>query len=583
MKKSSEILVLSKKLYPFMKPYTWRVLLAFLVTIPVGALDAAIAAMLKPYMDVVVLGGGGGAGCGSRYLPALIIVFAAMQSLFEYASAYLNTWVSQKITNGVKIALFRKLVYSDAVDFDHATSGSTIFHYSDDANTACSGLLDNVRFFITRVISSLSLIAILFWNSWVLASLAVIMLAVGVYPLTRIRKRLQQLTGESIFNATQLLTNYTEAFNGNRVVTSYSLQEHLIARMEDSLRGLFRISIKMVQRTRTLSFFAHVVLSAGIAATVWLQGYLISIGHLTPGNFVSFIAALLMLYTPLKKMGGTVNAVNLSILALERVFTRLESKPTIQSKPNAVQLSTFRGSIVYDDVCFSYAPERPVIKHVNLEIKSGQSVAFVGNSGGGKTTLVNLLPRFYDVSSGSIRIDGLDVRDVELLSLRHLISIVFQDNFLFSGTIRENILFGRQDASPEDVEEAIRSACLSEFIETLPLGLDSEIGERGVLLSGGQKQRIAIARAFIKKSPIVILDEATSALDNKSEAIVQQAIENLMQNRTVLIIAHRLTTVIHADMIVVLNQGAIAEVGKHESLFSKEDGLYRSLYENQFK
>jgi subfamily B ATP-binding cassette protein MsbA len=409
------------------------------------------------------------------------------------------------------------------------------------------------------------------------------MLAVGVYPLIRIRKRLQQLSGESVANATTLITNYNEAFNGNRVVTSYSLQEHLITRMEDSLRGLFRISIKMVQRTRTLSFFAHVILSAGIAATVWLQGHLIAIGHLTPGNFVSFIAALLMLYTPLKKMGGTVNAVNLSILALERVFTRLEAVPAIQSKPNAVHLSGFRDSIIYNDVCFAYTPDRPVLKNINLKIKSGQSVAFVGNSGGGKTTLVNLLPRFYDVTSGSIHIDGLDVRDAELLSLRNLISIVFQDNFLFSGTIRENILFGRQDATAEEVDEAVHSACLSEFIETLPQGLNSEIGERGVLLSGGQKQRIAIARAFIKKSPIVILDEATSALDNKSEAIVQQAIENLMQNRTVLIIAHRLTTVIHADMIVVLDQGVIAETGTHESLFARKNGIYRSLYENQFQ
>ncbi len=580
MKKSIQFLDLYKRLYPFIQPYTWRAVLALLVTLPIGTLDAAVAAMLKPYMDVVVLGGGGG---GSRYLPALIIVFAAVQSLFEYASAYLNTWVSQKITNGVKISLFRKLVYCDAVDFDRATSGSTIFHYSNDANEACAGLLDNIRFFLTRVTSSLSLIAILFWNSWILASLSVVLMVVAIYPLTRIRKRLQQLTGESIANATTLITNYTEAFNGNRVVTSYSLQEHLIARMEETLNGLFRISIKMVQRTRTLSFFAHVILSAGIAATVWLQGYLISIGHLTPGNFVSFIAALLMLYTPLKKMGGTVNAVNLSILALERVFTRLESEPTIQSKPNAIRLSAFRDSIVYDNVCFSYTQECPVLKYVNLEIKSGQSVAFVGNSGGGKTTLVNLLPRFYDVTSGSICIDGLDIRDVELFSLRDLISIVFQDNFLFSGTIRENILFGRRDASPEDVNEAIRSSCLSEFLETLPQGLDSEIGERGVLLSGGQKQRIAIARAFIKKSPIVILDEATSALDNKSEAIVQQAIENLMQNRTVLIIAHRLTTVIHADMIVVINQGVIAETGTHESLFSKPEGIYRSLYENQFR
>ena len=553
---------------------------AFLVTLPIGTLDAVIAAILKPYMDVVLLGKDGGS---FSFFPALIIAFALVQSLFEYASAYLNTWVGQKITNDVKIALFRKLVYCDPAHFDRTTSGDAIFHYSGDADAACSGLLANARFFITRVISSISLIAILFWNSWILASLAVILLAIAIYPLTWVRKRLRELTAASIANSTSLINGYNEAFSGNRIVTSYGLQEYCIARMENTLKGFFRLGIKMVQRTRIISLLTHLVVAIGIATTIWLQGYLISIGHLTPGNFVSFITALLMLYTPIKKMGGTINAVNLSILALERVFTRLEAEPVIQSKPNAPCLSDFRGAIVYDDVSFSYVEERPVLKHINLEIKSGQSVAFVGNSGGGKTTLVNLLPRFYDVTAGSIRIDGLDVRDVDLSSLRKLISIVFQDNFLFTGTIRENILLGRRDASQAELEEAVRSACLDEFIATLPQGLDSEIGERGVLLSGGQKQRIAIARAFIKQSPIVILDEATSALDNKSEAIVQQAIENLMQNRTVLIIAHRLTTVIHADMIVVLNQGVIAETGTHESLFAHQGGIYRSLYENQFR
>ncbi len=580
MKKSLAFLELYKKLYPFVKPYSWRVVQAFLVTLPIGTLDAGVAAILKPYMDAVLLGKGGGE---SLLFPGLIIAFALVQSLFEYASQYLNTWVGQKITNGVKVSLFRKLVYCDAAYFDHATSGDTLRRYSGDAEAACSGLLANARFFITRVISSLSLIAILFWNSWILASLAVLLLAAAVYPLTQVRKRLRQLTNESLSNSSKLITNYNEVFSGNRIVTSYSLQEQFVARMEDALRGIFRISIKMVQRTRVLSLLTHLIIAIGIAATVWLQGYLIAIGHLTPGNFVSFIAALLMLYTPLKKMGGTINSVNLSFLALERVFTQLEAVPAIRSKPDAVRLAGFRDSIVYDDVCFAYTPERPVLEHINLEIKSGQSVAFVGNSGGGKTTLVNLLPRFYDVTAGSLRIDGMDVRDIDLFSLRELISIVFQDNVLFSGTIRENILLGRRDASPEEVDNAVRSACLDEFIGSLPNGLDSAVGERGVLLSGGQKQRVAIARAFIKKSPIVILDEATSALDNKSEAIVQQAIENLMRNRTVLIIAHRLTTVIHADMIVVLNQGAIVETGTHESLFAKPEGIYRSLYENQLR
>ncbi len=255
---------LYKKLYPFVKPYVWWAFLAFLVTLPIGTLDAAVAAILKPYMDVVLLGSGGSGDSHSAFLPGLIIVFAVVQSFFEYASAYLNTWVGQKITNGVKIALFRKLAYCDAAYFDRATSGETIFHYSTDADAACSGLLNNARFFITRVISSLSLIGILFWNSWILASLAVILMVVAIYPMTRIKKRQRSLVAESVSNGTNLLTNYNEAFCGNRVVTSYNLQEHLISRMEGTLKGFFRVSVKMVQKTRIFSMLTHIIVAVSI-------------------------------------------------------------------------------------------------------------------------------------------------------------------------------------------------------------------------------------------------------------------------------------------------------------------------------
>lgn len=246
-------------------------------------------------------------------------------------------------------------------------------------------------------------------------------------------------------------------------------------------------------------------------------------------------------------------------------------------------LNKVKNSIDYKNVSFAYIKNKPVLKNINLSIKVGQTVAFVGNSGGGKTTLVNLLPRFYDVKSGEVQIDGTDIRRYDINSLRNNIAIVFQDNFLFDGSIRDNILLGKEDATEEEISYAVKSACLDEFISSLDKGLDTQIGERGVLLSGGQKQRIAIARAFIKNAPIVILDEATSALDNKSEAVVQQAIDNLMKDRTVLIIAHRLSTVRNADRIVVVNYGEIVEEGTHEELIAKEDGVYSSLYRSQIK
>ena len=261
----------------------------------------------------------------------------------------------------------------------------------------------------------------------------------------------------------------------------------------------------------------------------------------------------------------------------------MEETPKIHDKANAVPLEKIADKIEYKDVCFEYVKGKPVLKHINLKVNVGQTIAFVGNSGGGKTTMVNLLPRFYDIKSGSITIDGIDIRDFQLDSLRDKIAIVFQDNFLFAGTIRENILLGKENATQEEIDKAVKAACLDEFIASLDKGLDTEIGERGVLLSGGQKQRIAIARAFLKNAPIVILDEATSALDNKSEAIVQQAIDNLMADRTVFIIAHRLSTVRNADKIVVVNYGEIVETGSHDELMLQEDSIYKSLYRSQLK
>ena len=327
----------------------------------------------------------------------------------------------------------------------------------------------------------------------------------------------------------------------------------------------------------------HVVVSVGIAAVIGYGSYLIVHGTITSGSFVSFLTALIMLYGPIKGIGKNYNAVMVSFMAIERVMEILDLQPAIADKASAQKLKAEHNDICFKDVCFEYIPGVPVLKDINLEVKSGTTVALVGNSGGGKSTFVNLLPRFYDVTSGQITINGQDIRDYTLESLRDKIAVVFQDNFLFSGSLRSNILLGKEDATEEEIARALKMAYLDDFVETLEDGLDTDIGERGSLLSGGQRQRLAIARAFIKNAPIVILDEATSALDNKSEAVVQKAIDNLMQERTVFVIAHRLSTVQNADKIVVINDGEIIEQGKHDELLKIEDGAYRMLYNAQFK
>ena len=285
----------------------------------------------------------------------------------------------------------------------------------------------------------------------------------------------------------------------------------------------------------------------------------------------------------MNQIAQIANTLQSTAAAAERVFEFLNEEEMSSEVNNIVFDKEVKGQVEFKNVCFEYVKNKPVLKNINLTIPVGKTIALVGNSGGGKTTFVNLLPRFYDVKSGAVTIDGTDIRDYELNSLRDKIAIVFQDNFLFAGTIRDNIMIGNEKASPKDLEKAIKGACLEEFVKTLEKGLDTPIGERGVLLSGGQKQRIAIARAFLKNAPIVILDEATSALDNKSEAVVQEAVNNLMQDRTVFIIAHRLSTVRHADKIVVINYGEIVETGSHDELVNKDNGIYSALYKTQLK
>jgi len=569
-----------RKILPYVKPYWGRALLAVLITIPIGSMDAVIAWSLKPYMDVVMVEKN---TASTAYIPILIIVFSCLQSLLNYTATYLNTWVGRKIANDVKIDLFDKLMAYDASFFDKSTSGDIQFRFNNDVDLACNGLLSNLKLFTTRVFSSVSLIGVLFYNSWELALVAVVVLFGALYPLTTVRRRIKSVMDKTIFSGAAVMTHFNETFNGNRIVTSYNLYDYQGQRFRETLRSVFKLGIKMIQRTGLMSPLMHFIVSLGIAVVIWLGSYLIVHHEITAGNFVSFITALIMLYNPIKSIGNNYNSVQMALMAMERVFDLLEKKPAICNKPDAVKLTAVNNGIEYRNVNFEYVKNKPVLKNISLNIKVGETVAFVGNSGGGKTTLVNLLPRFYDVKSGNVLIDGRDVRDIDLVSLRDKIAVVFQDNFLFAGTIRENILLGKEDATPEQIDKAVKSACLDEFIRSLERGLDTQIGERGVLLSGGQKQRIAIARAFIKDAPVVILDEATSALDNKSEAVVQQAIENLMKDRTVLIIAHRLSTVRNADKIVVVNYGEIAEIGSHEQLINKENSIYASLYKTQLK
>lgn len=578
--KNNRVYINYKRMWPYVKSVWFRALCSMLICIPIGSLDAVIALALKPYMDLVMVEK---SITSPWYIPLGIVAFTSIQGGLKYLSAYLSTWVGGRITNGLKFDLFKKLLTFETSFYDKRNSGDVVFQFNNMADTACAGLLDNLSVFTQRFFSSLSLVCVLFYNSWQLALIAVLVLACAFAPVAKLQKRIKGVLDKTVVADSAIITEYNEAFAGNKTITSYNLQDNEINKFQWILQNVFSLRIKLVQRTQWLSPMMHVIVSIGIAAAIGYGSYLIMSNQITAGNFVSFITALILLYTPVKTIGNNLNAVQFSFYAIEQIFALLDTKPAIVDKSNALELREKPKKIQFKDVNFEYIPNTPVLKNINLTANKGETIAFVGNSGGGKSTIVSLIPRFYDVKSGSISIDDIDIRDFTLKSLRGNIAVVFQDNFLFSGTIRENILLGNENATDEQINKAVEMAFLNEFIATLKNGLDTVIGERGVLLSGGQKQRVAIARAFLKDAPIVILDEATSALDNKAEAVVQKAIDNLMQDKTVFVIAHRLSTIQNADKIVVINQGEIVEVGTHEQLLHIENGAYKTLYEMQFK
>lgn len=564
---------------PYFKPYLFRTLLALLLAIPIGSLDAVIALSLKPYMDIVMLNK---QMQSPLYIPFLIIIFTTIQGTLNYLATYMNDWVGGKVTNDLKIDLYKKLMHQSSSFFDKQTSGKVLKGYNNDADKSCSGLLTNIKTCISRLFSSISLIAVLFYNSWMLAIIAVIALSCAMIPLMKMKSTIKGVYNKSEGENAKVLTTYNEAFAGNKIIAAYNLYDLKKSQFNKLVNTVFGLRIKITQHVGWLSPLMHIIVSCGIGAVIGLGSYLIVQGKLTAGQFVSFITALIMLYTPIKGLGNNAKSMTTCLCAMERVVSKLDKKSGIIDKPDAINFPDFKDKIIFEDINFEYKKDKPVLKNISFEVPKGETIALVGNSGGGKTTIVNLLPRFYKLKKGAIKIDGISINDIKLNDLREHIAIVFQDNFLFEGTIRDNILLGKLDATEAELHNAIKNSYLEDFINSLENGLDTQIGERGVLLSGGQKQRIGIARAFLKNAPILILDEATSALDNQAEHIVQQAIDNLMKDRTVFVIAHRLSTIQNANRIAVINQGYLTELGTHEELLKIPNGDYKKLYNMQF-
>ena len=577
------------RIWPYIKPVMFRIIIGVALAIPLGLLDGAVAFALKPYIDIVINGNTfvyKGLTLTRDLLAALIpwvvILLAVIQGVLKYLNSYLTDWISLKISNSVKEDLFKKLVYLDSKFYDENTSGLVISRFLSDPDTASRSIVDSIKTLITAFTGSIGLIAVLLYNSWKLAFVGVIVLVCAFLPMTLIRKRVKRVSNASMVVGSGMTTNVNETYHGNKIISGYCLQEDIYQKFKAQVRELFGLSMSLTKRTGWLSPIMYFIASIGIAVVMVVGNHLVITGEMSTGSLASFITSLLLLYKPIKTLGSTLTNMQTIFVAMSRVFELFDLQPEIKNKENAKKLEEIKNNITFENVCFEYEENKPVLNNVSFEVKKGEIIALVGNSGGGKSTIVNLIPRFYDVKNGSIKIDNTDIREFTLTSLRSHISEVFQDNLLFSGTIRQNILMGKKDATEDELQQAIHAAHLDDFINTLENGIDTTIGERGASLSGGQRQRVAIARAMIKNAPILILDEATSALDNKSEAIVQKALENLIKGRTVFVIAHRLSTIKNADKIAVINEGQLVEMGSHNDLLQIPNGQYRYLYEMQF-
>ena len=584
---------LLSKMYPYIKIVLWRSILLFLLAVPLGLLDGVVAFSLRPYMDFVVNGNelqtfelmGHTFKLQAffiKLIPIAIVVFALVQGVLKYVCNYLSDWTGNKMSNTLKVDLFKKLTSMDTKFFDINSSGLVLSRFFSDPDAASKNLINTLKSFILSIFEFVALVFVLLFNSWKLALIGIGVMGIAITPVLFIKKKIKKVSNATMVVSGDMTTNFNETFAGNKIITAYNLQENQNHKFEEQIHEQFDLAMSLTKRVGWMSPIMYFVCSIGIAIVMSYGNSLILSGEMSAGSFASFVTSLLLLYKPTKSLGLTLTNLQNTFVSIARVFELFDLMPEIKNSPNAQKFQGVGSGINFSHVNFEYEENQPVLKDFNLDVKANETIALVGNSGGGKSTVVNLLPRFYDIKSGSIKINGVDIRDLDISDLRNHISFVFQDNYLFTGTLKENILMGKPNATDAEIAEAIKLSHLDEFIGTLPEGINTIVGERGSSLSGGQRQRVAIARALIKNAPIVILDEATSALDNESEAIVQQALDNLMKNKTVFVIAHRLSTIHNANRIAVLNEGELVELGTHEELINKPEGRYRYLYEMQF-
>ena len=569
---------LYKRLLKYVKPYWKRMTIAIISAIFLAGANTSIAWIVKKVMDDVfteknmqML----------AFIPFVIIILYFLKGLFHYGQAYFMGYVAIRVVTDIRDKIYHHLQTLSLAFFTKNPTGVLMSRIANDTSLLQSTVSDSITSLLRNALTIIGLTGYTFWVNWKLATISYLIILWAIIPIQIFGRKSRKFSTKSQRKMADIAKFLFETFSGIRIVKAFGMEHYESRRFSEENFRFFKIRIRRLRIRALASPTMEMLGGVASAAILYYGGYNVVKGSMTTGDFFSFVAAFAMMYKPVRELNKLNQTIQEGLAAAVRTFELLDLKAEIVDKPHAIKLPAIKEQIEFRNVCFQYDNEL-ILRNINLKVKAGEAIAIVGISGAGKTTLANLIPRFYDVTSGALLFDGTDIRDVTLKSLRDQIGMVTQEIILFNDTIKSNISYGSLEKSDQEIAAAAKAAYAHEFIIENPDGYDSIIGERGVKLSGGQKQRIAIARALLKNAPILILDEATSSLDSKAEGEVQIALEKLMEGRTTFIIAHRLSTIKKADRIIVLSDGRIVEEGTHSELLALQ-GKYHKLYTMQFR
>ena len=575
----SKTLPLVKRLFnDYVRSYKFYIAMAVICMVFAAATTAANAWIMQPVLDDVFLDKNKDM---LMILPIAVLIIAIVKGFSEFGQSVLMLLVGQRTIGDIQKDMYASLMKADLSFFHNNPSGNLVARFISDVNRLRHSVTTTLTGIAKDTLTLIFLVALMFYRDWELASIAFLIFPLAIYPITRIGKMMRKISAATQNKIGEFSTLLNQTFQGSRQVKAYGMEGYEGERARDYIDEITRLIFKSSRRSTILRPIMEALGGIAVAGVVLYGGIKVIDGETTPGTFFSFLTAFFLAYRPLKSLAGLNTVLQDGLASAERLFRILDIEPKIQDRNNSKTIENVKGTIEFKNVEFAYENKDYILKKISLLIPRGKKIALVGPSGAGKSTILNLIPRFFEVEKGQVEIDGIDIKEIKIGSLRSSMALVSQEINLFDDTIRSNIAYGKLDSSEEEIIAAAKKSASHDFITKLPNGYNTTVGEHGVKLSGGQRQRIAIARAMLKNAPILLLDEATSSLDTESERYVQEALLELMKNRTTLVIAHRLSTVINADTIYVIDSGKIAESGTHFELL-KNEGVYSRLYTQQF-